>query len=102
MIPATNPDWREFAPPDAEAAGVSAAGKNYAAEAAIKATDWRFRKFLASAHGLEPPLTAERATQRLRSLLGVASRRELNVAGSVAAARWVRLRDEFEAWRRQQ
>ena len=75
--------------------------KNHAAEAAIKAGDWYFQRFLAERHQLLPPLTAERATQRLRSVLGVTSRKELNVSGSVAAARWVRLRDEFEAWRRE-
>ncbi len=94
------PDWRPFAPPDAEPAGVLAAGKDYAAEAAMKVQDWRFRRFLAERHGLVPPLTAERATQRLRGLLGVTSRRELNDGGRAALA-WVRLRNDFETWRRE-
>lgn len=94
-----SPDWRPFAPPDAEPAGALAAGKDYAAEAAMKAQDWRFRRFLAERHGLVPPLTAERATQRLRGLLGVTSRRELNDGGQ-AAERWRALWREFEGWRK--
>jgi len=95
-----DPDWRPFAPPDAAPAGVEAAGKDYAAEAAMKAQDWRFRRFLAERHGLAAPLTAERATQRLRGLLAITSRRELNDGGR-AASGWVRLRNEFETWRRE-
>lgn len=66
----------------------------------MKAEDFRFRRFLAEQHGLEPPLTKERATQRLRSVLGVQSRAELNVAGSVAAERWNALRRAFDDWLR--
>lgn len=98
-------DWRPFAPldgasADSAPAGPPAAPKNYAAEAAIKAGDFRFRRFLAERHGLTPPLTKERATQRLRSVLGVQSRAELNVAGSVAAERWNALRRDFDDWLR--
>jgi hypothetical protein len=50
-------------------------------------------------HGLDSPATTERAAQKLRSLLGVTSRRELN-SDADAAARWKRLRGEFEAWKR--
>lgn len=101
------PDWLPFAPPDAEpfygahkaAPEAPPGAKNFAAEAAIKVGDMRFRRFLADRYGLEEPLTAERATQRLRSVLGISSRRELNDDSS-AAERWRRLRHEFEGWLR--
>lgn len=92
-------DWRPFAPTDSAPAGPPAAPKNYAAEAAIKVTSWRFMQFLEARHGLEPPLTAERATQRLRSVLRILSRKELN-DDEAAAERWRGLRAEFEAWLR--
>lgn len=87
---------REPAPPPADQAPV---GKDYAAEAAMKCQEPAFKKFLEEKHGLERPLTDERAAQRLRGLLGVTSRRELNQSAA-AAERWQRLRDEFQAWRR--
>lgn len=71
--------------------------KNFAAEAAMKLSDMRFRRFLADRHGLAEPLTPERATQRLRSVLGITSRRELN-DDHAAAARWKDLRREFDGW----
>lgn len=75
--------------------------KNYAAEAAMKCGEGGFKVFLEEQHGLERPLTDERTVQKLRSLLGVTSRRELN-DNDEAAARWKKLRGEYEAWRRAQ
>lgn len=92
-------DWRPFAPTDSAPAGPPATPKNYAAEAAIKAGDRRFQRFLAARHGLTEPLTKERATQRLRSVLGISSRRELN-NDIAAATRWQDLRREFDDWLR--
>ena len=74
-------------------------GKNYAAEAAIACGKPAFRVFLGARHGLRRPLTDERVAQKLRSLLGVTSRRDLN-DDAAAAERWKALRGEFEAWRR--
>ena len=101
-------DFVPFAPPDAEpfygehkaAPEAPPQPRNFAAEAAMKVErDRRFRRFLADRYELAEPLTPERATQRLRSVLGISSRRELN-DDSAAAERWRRLRNEFEGWLR--
>ncbi|EKF17081.1 hypothetical protein [Nitratireductor pacificus] len=88
--------------PDARSgAGTAAAQpepKDFAAEAAMKCTEPAFKTFLAERHGLEKPATDARTAQRLRSVLGVTSRRDLNDNGK-AAARWKALRAEFQAWR---
>ncbi len=75
------------------------AGKDYAAEAAMKCGEPAFKAFLEQKHGLERPLTDERVTQRVRSLCGVKSRRELNEGGD-CAERWRSLVREFEGWKR--
>ena len=73
--------------------------KDFAAEASMNCKKPAFKLFLHERHGLEKPLTTERAAQKLRSLLGVASRRELN-AGGDALARWRQVRADFREWRR--
>jgi hypothetical protein len=73
--------------------------KNFAAECAMKCDEPAFRVFLEEKHGLERPLTDERVAQKVRGLLGVTSRAELNDGGQ-AAERWKALRGDFEAWRR--
>lgn len=83
----------------AEAAAQSKLLKDYAAEAAMKCAEPAFKRFLFERHGLEQPLTDDRTAQKLRSLLGVASRRELN-DDDTAAARWKQLRGDFEHWKR--
>jgi hypothetical protein len=75
------------------------APKDFAAECAMKCAEPAFRVFLEAVHGLERPLTDERVVQRVRGLLGVQSRAELNEAGRAADA-WKALRGEFDAWRR--
>lgn len=75
------------------------ARKNFAAEAALKCKEPRFWDYLAACHGLERPLTEARATQRLRTLLGVASRKDLN-DDDHAAERWKALRRDFETWKK--
>ncbi|WP_439273564.1 hypothetical protein [Pseudochrobactrum sp. HB0163] len=72
---------------------------NYAAEAAMKCEEAAFRVFLEERHGLSRPLTEERCAQRLRTLLGISSRKELNNS-SAAAARWRRLRADYAAWKK--
>ena len=74
---------------------------NFAVETGILCGDGRFQTFLTLCHGLEKPATNERAAQRLRSLLGVSSRSELNNDQN-AAARWRKLRDQYKAWKRGQ
>lgn len=73
--------------------------KDYAAEAAMKCAEPAFKKFLMERHGLESPANDERTAQKLRSMLGVTSRAELN-HDAMAAARWKALRGDFENWRR--
>ncbi len=73
--------------------------KDFAAECAMKCAEPAFRVFLEEKHGLERPLTDERVAQRVRGLLGVRSRRELNDSDRAGAA-WRQLRGEYDAWRR--
>lgn len=73
--------------------------KDYAAECAMKCAEPAFRVFLEENHGLERPLTDDRVAQRVRGLLGVRSRRELNDSDRAGAA-WRQLRGEYDAWRR--
>jgi hypothetical protein len=73
--------------------------KDYAAEAAMKCAEPAFKKFLMDRHGLESPASDERTAQKLRSVLGVTSRAELN-HDAMAASRWKALRGDFENWRR--
>lgn len=74
------------------------ARKDYAAEAAMKCAEPAFKAFLEARHGLERPLTDDRAAQKLRGLLGITSRKTLN-ENEAAAARWKQVRAEFQAWR---
>jgi hypothetical protein len=83
--------------PEGEAAARHS--KDYAAEAAMKCQEPAFLAFLRDRHGLESPLTPEKAAQKVRSLCGVTSRRELN-ENERAARAWNDLRAAFEAWKR--
>jgi hypothetical protein len=73
--------------------------KNYAAEAGMLCSEPAFMVFLAEEHGLERPLTPERAAQKLRSLCGVTSRKQFNDDGQAAEA-WRQLRAAYAAWRK--
>ncbi|KAB2788146.1 hypothetical protein F9K97_03305 [Brucella anthropi] len=73
--------------------------RDFAAETAMKCDDAVFKAFLEEQHGLERPLTTDRAAQRLRSILNIKSRKELN-ENSAAAERWQNFRAAFEAWKR--
>lgn len=86
-------------PENAAADTVADERKNYAAEAAMKCSEPAFKVFLGERHGLESPMTDERTAQKLRSLLGVTSRKDLN-SDDQAAERWRRLRREYGNWRR--
>ena len=72
---------------------------NYAAEAAMKCGEAAFLVFLEQRHGLERPLTDDKAAQKLRSLLRITSRKELN-NDTAAAERWRSLRADYETWRK--
>lgn len=73
--------------------------KNFAAEAAMKCAEPAFLAFLEQRHGLERPLTPDRAAQKLRTILGISSRKKLNTDAQ-AADRWQQLRGQFEHWKR--
>lgn len=71
--------------------------KNYSAECAMKSQEPAFKVFLEERHGLERPLSDERAAQKVRSLLGVTSRKEINEGGRASEA-WKALRADFANW----
>lgn len=73
--------------------------KDFAAEAAMKCQEPVFLAFLEAEHGLERPLMPDRAAQKVRSLCGVTSRKQLNDGGQAAQA-WRQLRDAYAAWRK--
>lgn len=91
---------RPTRPPAREPAGLPQVDpKNYAAEAGMRCSEPAFLVFLEQVHGLERPLTPERAAQKLRSILGVTSRKNLNTDAQ-AAERWRQLRGDFAHWKR--
>lgn len=71
---------------------------DHTTEAAMLCSDPAFKRFLMDCHGLDSPATAERVAQKLRSLLGVTSRREINQLDA-ARERWIALREGFRQWR---
>lgn len=71
---------------------------NYAAECAMKCEDRKFREYLRVCHGVDVS-DAERIATRIRSMLSIRSRAELN-SDPEAAARWRQLVGDFEAWGR--
>ncbi|MDW9588698.1 hypothetical protein GOA80_22020 [Sinorhizobium meliloti] len=73
--------------------------KDYAAECAMKCAEPAFKVFLEECHGLSKPLTDDRAATKVRSILNIGSRAELN-NDPAAAERWQKLRGHFDAWRR--
>ncbi|WP_085025267.1 hypothetical protein [Ensifer aridi] len=73
--------------------------KDYAAECAMKCAEPAFKVFLEERHGLAKPLTDERVASKVRSILNIRSRAELN-DDPAAAARWQELRRAYEAWRK--
>ncbi len=73
--------------------------KDYAAECAMKCTEPAFMRFLTERHDLLQPATDKTAATRVRSVLAIGSRSELNT-DPAAAARWREMVKEFERWRR--
>lgn len=70
--------------------------KDHAAECAMQCTKQAFRVFLRERHGLEAT-DDERINTRVRSILQIHSRAELNTDES-ARQRWFSLRAEFKRW----
>lgn len=88
------------APPEPERqAGGGHAPPDHTTEAAMLCSAPAFKRWLIDCHGLDSPATDERAAQKLRSLLGVTSRKEINQSEAVRA-RWIALREGFRAWKR--
>lgn len=71
---------------------------DHTTEAAMLCSDGAFKRFLMDCHGLDSPATDERTAQRLRSLIGVTSRKEIN-RSDAARQRWIALRDAFRQWK---
>lgn len=101
-LEAAFPSFRAQNPLPGEEKGAS---RNYAAEAAMKVGDLQFRQFLRWHPDARPVggASADRdaeeiATDRLRAILAIASRKELNLDRQ-AAERWIALREEFDRFR---
>lgn len=58
-----------------------------------------FARYLRESHGLDDIADAERVSSRVRSMLAISSRTELNT-DPAAADRWRKLKSDFEAWRK--
>ncbi|KQS76837.1 hypothetical protein ASG25_15570 [Rhizobium sp. Leaf384] len=71
---------------------------NYAAECAMKCDDRRFREYLQTCHGVDTS-DGERIATRIRSILSIKSRADLN-DNAEAAGRWRKLVGDFDAWSR--
>ena len=72
---------------------------NLAAEAGMLCAEPAFMVFLEAKHGLERPLGPDKAAQKVRTLCGVTSRKDLN-NNERAAAAWRQLRGDYRAWKR--
>ncbi|WP_242219987.1 hypothetical protein [Shinella zoogloeoides] len=70
--------------------------RDFAAECAMQSGKQAFRTFLRERHSLEAT-DDERVNARVRSILAIQSRAELNTDGS-ARQRWFSLRAEFKNW----
>lgn len=72
--------------------------KDYAAECSMKCGEQLFRHYLIEKHGLEDATDNIRVVSRVRSILNIKSRADLNTDEN-ARQRWFSLRADFEAWR---
>jgi hypothetical protein len=72
--------------------------KDYAAECAMKCAEPAFQRYLHEVHDLDHP-DQHRAATKVRFLLGIQSRAELNTDEG-AKIRWFSLRSDFERWRK--
>lgn len=81
-----------------DAAPATGRAPDHTTEAAMLCADPAFKRFLMDCHELESPASDERTAQRLRSLIGVTSRKEINQSDA-ARQRWIALRDAFRQWK---
>lgn len=72
--------------------------KNYAAECGMKCGEADFLDFLFTCHGVDVS-DKERVATRIRTVLQINSRAELNT-DEAAASRWRRLVADYENWRK--
>ena len=72
--------------------------KDFAAECAMKSSDRLFLAYLRECHGADTS-DAERINIRIRSVLNIKSRAELN-SDAAARDRWLSLRADFDRWRK--
>ncbi|MGG7519649.1 hypothetical protein ACQ3G6_17375 [Allorhizobium undicola] len=77
----------------------SPGGRDYAAECAMTCTRHDFRRYLIDRHQLPADASQERIVTRLRSILNIRSRAELNT-DPAAALRWRNFKGDFEAWKK--
>lgn len=75
-----------------------AAEKNYAANAAISVKEPSFWRFLEANTAGGPVRTATAADTRLKSVLSIKSKNQLN-DDALAAGRWLSLRRDYENWK---
>ncbi|MET3602199.1 hypothetical protein [Martelella mangrovi] len=76
-----------------------APAKNYAAECAMKCEEPAFQRFMAERHDLKLPTDKDKTATRVKFVLALNSRKELN-ENAPAAARWRRIVQDFDEWRR--
>lgn len=88
---------REFQPPKVEPKQSQNHKGDYAAECTMMCGRADFRRYLSACHGLDVA-DDERVKTRVRSILRIKSRGELN-DDPQAAARWKNLRANFNAWK---
>lgn len=74
---------------------------DYAANCAMLCDDAGFRRFLESMHGLETDSDKEWLVGKVRELVCVESRKELNT-DDAAARRWLDLVEDFNSWKASQ
>lgn len=72
--------------------------RNHSAEAAMLCKEPAFKRYLIEKHGLKSPANDERTKQKLRTLLAVTSRAEINQSDA-ARDRWLKLRADFNIWK---
>lgn len=72
--------------------------KDFAAQCGMVCQRGDFARYLSERHALEAT-DKERVAARVRSVLAISSRAELNT-DPAAAARWQKLRADFESWRK--
>jgi len=73
--------------------------KDLARDCGMKCNDWLFRRYLMECHQMTDQSDAERINTRVRFILNIQSRTELNT-DPAAAGRWEKLLTDFYRWRK--